>query len=480
MVRRHWPLLVILSLASLVRIGVAVAYRPALFYSDSWGYIDRAFCCRGVSFESYPPSGYPVIMQLLSPVGRQLAVITSVQHVVGLVTGALVYAFLIRARIGRAAAALVAAIVLLDAYAIAIEQHIMAEPMFTLALVACAYLVADPRRRLTWLTASGALLGVALTIRTAGLLVIPIWLAYVLWTYRRPRLIAAAAACLVLPVAIYAAAGAAEGYGGRPVSVILKSGNTGFALYGRIAPIADCRGVDISREARPLCPPAKTREDHGSSWYQWDPSSPARRLYGYSPPPEANQVLREFALAIIRAHPFEYAETVTRDFLGYFDPRGGAVDLALTLPTGPNYEFSSHPIRPWVFPGLRTSVHEPASLMRAYSARIHTPRLFVGLAALVAAIGLVVAAFRRPGAPVPHRHEIFLLLGMALALIVVPVVTIELLVRYLLPAVPLLLMGGTLAVADLGAIVAARRRQAPAGMPRILHERTEAVGEGER
>ena len=241
--RRHWPFALVVAAAAIVRVGVAVAYRPALFYSDSWAYVDRTWCCRGVAFTPYPPSGYPALMQLLSPVGRQLAVITSAQHVAGLLVGVILYALLLRAGVNRVAAALAAAVVLLDAYSIALEQHIMAEPFFTLALTASAYFATDPRRVARAIAASGLLLGAAVTMRAAALFAIPVWLAYILWTYRRPRLVATAAVCLAVPLSAYAVAGAVEGYPFDPVrSFALSGGNTGWALYGRVGSIADCNG----------------------------------------------------------------------------------------------------------------------------------------------------------------------------------------------------------------------------------------------
>ena len=56
-------------------------------------------------------------------------------------TGVLVYALILRLRLPRWLATAGAAVVVLDAYAIALEQQILAEAFFTLALVASFYLV---------------------------------------------------------------------------------------------------------------------------------------------------------------------------------------------------------------------------------------------------------------------------------------------------------------------------------------------------
>jgi hypothetical protein len=40
--RRQWALLAVLALASTVRLAAAIAYRPALVFPDSWGYVAAA------------------------------------------------------------------------------------------------------------------------------------------------------------------------------------------------------------------------------------------------------------------------------------------------------------------------------------------------------------------------------------------------------------------------------------------------------
>jgi Dolichyl-phosphate-mannose-protein mannosyltransferase len=461
--RRHWPFALVVAAAALVRIGVAVAYRPALFYSDSWAYIDRTWCCGGVAFTSYPPSGYPVLMQLLSPVGRQLAVITSAQHVAGLLVGVSLYALLLRAGVNRIVAALAAAVVLLDAYSIALEQHIMSEPFFTLALTASVYFATDPQRRARAIAASGLLLGAAVTMRAAALFAIPVWLAYVLWTYRRPRLLATAAVCFALPLCAYAVTSAVEGYPFHPVrSFALSGGSTGWALYGRVGSIADCNEAHIPRATRSLCQPAAKRH-HSSSYYQWDPNSPARRLFGWpssTRSTRSDDLLKEFAIAIILAHPGAYVESVSRDFLRYFETGGGAVDEALTLPRDVPYLFSDNGVRDSIFPGLQLGVHQPAVLARAYARHVHTPRPLLGLLLLAGLVALGLAAFRRRSGVVPHRQEIFLLIGVSLSLLVSAVMTVELQVRYLLPTIPLLVGGGAFALADLSTFLLPALRSA--------------------
>ena len=113
----HWAIVAAFVLAVAARIVVALGYRPALFFTDSWGYVGAAY---GPShLGGVRPPGYPLILWTMDlAIGRDLAVITTVQHIAGLATGVLVYVLLTRLDVSRLLAAAAAAIVLLDSYAI--------------------------------------------------------------------------------------------------------------------------------------------------------------------------------------------------------------------------------------------------------------------------------------------------------------------------------------------------------------------------
>ena len=59
----------VLVLAAAVRAGVAIAYRPAIFFGDSWAYLDLAYDGTPVGLAPDRPSGYP----LSKPAARNLA-----------------------------------------------------------------------------------------------------------------------------------------------------------------------------------------------------------------------------------------------------------------------------------------------------------------------------------------------------------------------------------------------------------------------
>src|SRR4051812_41347058 len=134
MVARH-PVLPVLVLAAGVRLATAIAHRPALFLSDSWAYLGAADTEWPAGFISDRPSGYPLTLKALALLGHNLAVVTTVQHLAGLTSGVLAYTLMARLDVDRRVAAAATAVILLNAYTIALEQHVMAETFFALALM---------------------------------------------------------------------------------------------------------------------------------------------------------------------------------------------------------------------------------------------------------------------------------------------------------------------------------------------------------
>ena len=244
-----------LAAGALLRLAVAVAYGPALFFNDSWSYLDLALRADPVGFAPERPSGYPLVLDLLFVFGRSLAVVTTVQHLAGLASGVLAYALLLRLGARRWLATLAAAVILLDVYAVTLEQHLMTEAFFGLTLLAAAFLVIAGNGALA-LGASGALLGLAVTMRTAGLFAVPVWLGYLAWRRHGLRPAAVALAGLVLVVCGYAALHA-RGDPTRPANpgTFSLTEMDGWFLYAKTGAIADCDGADIPERAEVLFGP---------------------------------------------------------------------------------------------------------------------------------------------------------------------------------------------------------------------------------
>ena len=215
---------------------------------------------------------------------------------------------MLRLRLPRWLATAGAALVVLDAYAIALEQQVLAEAFFTLALVASFYLVVgrdrgtgvagrgraaararrhDAHRR----AVRGARCGSSMCCgRTARCGSSP-----------RPR------SALVVPLLAYSAwhsadTGRVRPHAGRRL-VPVRAGGGDRRLRRRRHP---------ARRARPLCARNARDRREGAAYHIWNADGPARRVFGgMSRDPQtqerSNRILRDFALAIIRDRPGRYA-----------------------------------------------------------------------------------------------------------------------------------------------------------------------------
>lgn len=439
----HWLLLVVLAAGALLRAAVAVAYRPGLFYPDSWDYIDLAYASPIVGVSVQHPFGYPLLLHGLALVARSVTTITTTQHLAGLIGGTMLYAILVRLRVSRALSALAVAVVLLDSYAVTLEQYILSEAFFGLTLLGSAYFAIRGERRTVELAASGVLLAVATSLRTAALFAVPVWLGYLLWTRRGLRGVAAAVVALALPLLGYATYSAR---GGSSFSV--KPPFDGFFLYGRIAELADCHHVDVPAVTRPLCGQAARLP--GMSPSQWIFGGPVLRLLAHASYPATNQVLQKFARATIRERPGAYARLVVSDSLGYFTPGVRPRDDpdVLLLPARPPPVSNVVERDKWE-PSYRPAVHAPSGLLQGYQRWLHTPRWLLAAFVLVGLISLASLTVKRWRSRLWRRPEVFLLLGASLSILIGSTATTTFTLRYLIPVIPLLTAGGVLAMVDL-------------------------------
>ena len=449
-----------------LRALTMVAYQPALFFNDSWGYIFTAFTGHPVSLSYLHPNGYPVLMHLLTVPGRNLVQLVALQHLSGLVVGSLVYAAPIRARVPRIVAATAAALVLLDGYAITLEQYLMPETFFTLTLLVAALLLAwrglslrgtaldvsssrqagESRRPGVAVTLLAALLLAAAVIqRESALFAAPVFVVYLLWARMGVRRIAIFLAAAAVPVLAYAAL-----YDAR-LGVFGLSETSGWTLYGRVAGFADCAGAGIPHAERPLCETSAQRRSHPDSptWYIWDGSSPAIKMFdgGHQSrqvQERANRVLGAFARRVIVHQPLDYLSAVATDVAHYFTP--GATPFndavsATSLPASAAAEPVNERVRHQILPGVRPSIGSPAGFLRSYRQVIHVPRPLLAVLVLVSAVGLVIG--------VRARREILLFTGSGVALLAGTAATAGFGIRYLLPTVPLTAIGGAIAAWEL-------------------------------
>jgi hypothetical protein len=181
----------------------------------------------------------------------------------------------------------------------------------------------------------------------------------------------------------------------------------------------------------------------------WEVSSPAIRLFhrGHETTAQrarANGILAGFAWRIILHQPGAFMSAAGGDFLRYFTPGATpyADDVSATsLPRSANRETIDEGIRRHVIPDAHPTVRSPAGFVRGYRQVFHVPRPVLALLALAALIAVTVR--------VQARREVMLFAGTALVLLLGTSATGGFGLRYLVPAVPLLAVGGALAARDL-------------------------------
>ncbi|MEX5634641.1 hypothetical protein [Parafrankia sp. FMc2] len=358
LLRRHAAFAAVLVLAVAARVVVIAAYRPALLYhGDSPAYLDQAG--RRLWAGDWRPSGYPMFLRVIGAPDH-LTRLVVVQHLLTLLAGVALYAAVRRlfARYGPAAlargrggwpAALVAAPALLAPWVLDLGQFVLADSLFGTLVLAGVLALAWPGPPAGWRWAlGGLLLGASVTVRTVGYGPIALGaLAAVVLALRARiadttdtagttrdagvgvgggrRLAAgrgwaaggAPAAAFVLaaavPVVAYSAWSASQGKG------FTVSAHSGFFLYGRVAPFADCDRLPDDDDLRSLCDPRPVGERGSPVTYLW-PDDSLLRQGNDLVPPGREELAGEFAHEVIRTQPWTMVTSTARYFGGYFWP----------------------------------------------------------------------------------------------------------------------------------------------------------------
>jgi len=429
-IRRHGGFGVVLVLAAGLRAVVQLAYAPALFIPDSGSYL--AFASRVANGELTPGghrvSGYAFAL-LPYVLGHNLPAIVATQHLLGLASGVLIYALLLARGAHRRLAVLASVPVLFDPLQLNVEQYVLAETLATFLLLAAVAVLAWPGRwRWRRPVVAGVLLAGATLSRTPDLVVAAPALVYVLLACRPWRramayggaLAGALVVALAVPLAAYTSAANIDRGGGTVTGIAQRF------LYARLAPVADCSRLDLSRAERNLCPTGRPGRRPGPNYYMWSTASPFLRL---RPPAGTStvDVVRGFNRQVLLNQPLSYAGVVAAGYLYGFSPvRGSGPDR---LPSWV-YKFQSHytawntsataisraygDTRPMSRPGLQRFLHAYGHFY------VPGPVLGAGLVlGLAAAVGLGPA--RRSG----QRATSFLFAASA-ATVLVPGVALSL------------------------------------------------------
>jgi hypothetical protein len=310
-----------------LRLALWLAYSPAVVnLADSGSYVGLA---AGDLFgDATRTVGYPLFLRPVHAVSDQIEFTIALQHLMGIATALVLYGVVRRLGAPVWAGAVGAAAILLSLDQIFLEHALMNEPLFTLLFVVALYAAVraldDPRpivgpldSRHAWIAAAATAMALAGWVRAVGVPVIALfvlWFAFACHGSWRARLANAGLSALVAGAVIvgyFAMNASATGYFGL-------SEASGWALYSRVAPFADCTRFDPPEGTRTLCETTPVSERPGADFYGHEPGSPARRLFGG--PPAGDEQLSEFARSALLAQPLSYAADLGRDLIRYFYP----------------------------------------------------------------------------------------------------------------------------------------------------------------
>jgi len=469
--RTHWQFAVLFAAGLVLRAIALVAYRPALIFTDSIGYLSNR---NDLGPRPLRPFGYPLFLRIL-PLRFGLEIVPVVQHLMGLAMAVCIYALLLRLGVGRWLAAIATAPLLLDAMQLNLEQQVLSETLFeALLLAACVLLLWRPPRPgpVVAALAGVSLAGAVLTRSVAELVIVPAVLVLLLL---RARLVSVGAlvAAFGVPLLLYAAWFHAD-YG-----VYALNGLDGHFLYARVAPFADCKGLSLPSYERVLCPKPPVGHRLTVEQFSWSARSPFYHLkvpVSMRTPGEPwrarSDIAGDFAKRVIEHQPLTYAETVASDFLRGFWP---------TRTT----EHGEVPVQRWMFklhyPVYGSSLavlrkygehpavtHDLAVFLHDYQRVGYTPGPLLAIALAAGLLGAAgVGRARRSGL----QCACLLFSGAALIVLVTAVGVNQFSWRYQLPGLVLLPAAGALgATALMG-----RRDPAPAFAPQRLQPVADAA-----
>ena len=462
---------ILLAAGLILRLIVLLLYQPALVNNaDTPTYV--AMANGGLFGDPVRPSGYPMFMIALHAISDDLTFTIAVQHLLGIATALVLYALARRIGAPVWVAAIGAAAVLLPLDQIVLEHVVLSDALFTfvlsVVLYACVRALDDPRplvgrlaTRHLWILGAGLALGFGAWVRGVGAPMVPflvLWLALAIpgraWE-RIGRAALAGTAAVALLLVYFALNESRTGTFGLTQS-------SGWSLYSRVAPFADCRQFTPPAGTEGLCEDSPIGTRFGPDFYGWEAKSPAHKLFVY--PPRGDDQLGAFARQAILHQPRAYAWAVANDTLRYFLP-----DYNTYAYGGPGYntldiqrhdwplELEISGYLPLYYDSGELDINEDA--IRILSeiqdwVRVHPWLMLIamltGLAAIVPARGRV-------------RAVLVLLCGAGLLLLVIPSATANYNARYAIPGSGPIMLGGAIGLWVIWGWLSARRR---AGGPR--------------
>ena len=464
-----WVLAALLVAGVALRIVAAASWWPATTtLSDAIPF--AAFADGNPLANPQHPPGYSLFLAGIGTLTREVAVPIALQHLFGLVSALLMFAAARRIAGSPWPGLAAAAIMLLDADLIYLEQSIMSESLFVFvlsaALYCCVRAVDDPDPWWRWPLAAGVSLGLVAVVRTAGVFVIPVAVLAVLlirprpWRprWRAPAALACGAAAVLLALAV----------ANLLTNDRFEIGPTqGWHLYQRVAPFADCSRFTPPEGTAQLCETTPVAERKGGDFYLYDKRSPALMAFGELGAEDGK--VGAFARAAILNQPGDYLRALWHDLEAYWVPSsrpyvdgaGGDLDPQLdweiTLPPDSRFDLDT---KRATEAGMEeffnpfTVDQNPAGIRFLDTVQ----RLFrfggtmLSIATLLIALGLLVG---------PRRSRVgVLLFGVGgLALLVAPTLSAIYIGRYTVPAAGPMVAAAAIALLELIRLELTRRRE---------------------
>ena len=390
------------------------------------------------------PAGYPMLLRVLEPF-HSLLLVTTLQHLMGIGIGVIVYGVLRTRGLPAWGATLAAAPTLFDSRQIWLESSILPDTLFTLVLmIAIGILLLRPKPAIWQAVIVGVLVAWASVIRGNGAPVFVIILAYLLIQRVGWKVFTACLAAFAVPVFGYTLWFFAN-FGQFDIT-----NSTGLFLWSRTMSFANCAVIKPPAALAPLCPDAQP--DHPTSpapaWsidallnerspadYLWDPGA----WWRHDAHPGVNayndKLAMQFAERAILAQPADYLKTVGKEvFLTFFasdrseeylsDHFTVAPHITTLAPYMKFFEYryahtssNTHVVQPWAY------------IMFLYQTPVWFPGV-VFLAVMVAGLVVLIRRWR------PVGVYAGLAWGVAVINLVVPIAAHELDYRYALSSVP--------------------------------------------
>jgi len=310
---RHAAFVAVLGIGATLRVIAWVAYQPAIIVlADSNGYLRTM-----VSFaerKQLRPALYPAFLKVTVPL-ESLALVTALQHLFILLIAFGLYRLLLRLDVHRVVAAVGVSPVLLDAYQINLEQHILAEALFQTFVVGAVLLLLLPPRPSVWACGlAGLSLALGSLTRFVAFGVIPFAVLYVLLRRVGWLRFGAMAMGIVLPLVTYAA------WNSGATGEFAITDRGGHVLYAtKVSRFSDCRGVPLPEAERQLCIDTPVAE-RAKGYPPWSRTSPLAHLE-VPPGQDEYEIVGSFNRRMILRQPFDYARLVAVDLAAFFSWR---------------------------------------------------------------------------------------------------------------------------------------------------------------